>query len=378
VGTAITGRGAHIFLIDDPLKSREDADSLRERNRVWDWYRAVVFTRLQPQGGICLVATRWHTDDLVGRILADAEENGHLDQWTVLDLPALAREHDPMLRKPGQALWPAWYSEADLELIRRNIGEREFSALYQQQPVAEGGHFFKAEWFTRYASLPTGPLKYYAASDFATRHSAGDYTVHLLFAVDAEQTIYLVDCYHAQAETAAWVAKMIDWIERYPILYWAREKGQILNAVLPFLAPMLRDRRVYVTFEDLPSTHDKEVRAKTAQTLCERGQVRLPAGTGWVGDLLAQLTRFPVARHDDLVDALSIFARMYEKVRGPRLAKAKDEAIHARTYTIAELMKKHRSSRHGRRTRWDAPIVGEHAPIPANIEDWDSYSSTLN
>jgi hypothetical protein len=98
VGTAVTGRGAHIALIDDPFKDREEADSERRRDIVWDWYRSTLFTRLMPGGSIVLIQTRWHEDDLAGRLLEQRRS-----EWEVLELPAIDAD--------GKALWPDWYDE---------------------------------------------------------------------------------------------------------------------------------------------------------------------------------------------------------------------------------------------------------------------------
>ena len=112
VGTAVTGRGAHIALIDDPFKDREEADSERRRDLVWDWYRSTLYTRLMPGGAIVLIQTRWHEDDLAGRILE--QEAG---QWEVLELPAI--------NKGGEPLWPEWYNLEALNRIKATIGPRE-------------------------------------------------------------------------------------------------------------------------------------------------------------------------------------------------------------------------------------------------------------
>ena len=120
VGTAVTGRGADIALIDDPFKDREEADSQRRRDVVWDWYRSTLFTRLMPGGAVVVILTRWHEDDLAGRLL---EAEG--DQWTVLSMPAI--------NNAGEALWPEWYDVDALARIKATIGQREWSALYQQQ-----------------------------------------------------------------------------------------------------------------------------------------------------------------------------------------------------------------------------------------------------
>ncbi len=132
VGTSITGRGAHVFVIDDPVKDRASAESELQRETVWDWYRSVAYTRLAPGGAIILTLTRWHEDDLAGRLIAQEAEGG--DQWTKAILPAIDAD--------GYALWEESYPRSALDQIRATIGEYEWSALYEQRPRPIGGSFF--------------------------------------------------------------------------------------------------------------------------------------------------------------------------------------------------------------------------------------------
>ncbi|MEP3891358.1 MAG: terminase family protein [Hellea sp.] len=143
VGTAITGRGADIFIIDDPLKDRAEAESELRRQAVWDWYTSTAYTRLMPGGAVIIVQTRWHEDDLAGRLLAHQEKGG--DQWHRLDLPAIDAS--------GQALWPEKYPLSALRRIQAAIGPRDWSALYQQAPSPEDGDFFRREWFDMFSEL---------------------------------------------------------------------------------------------------------------------------------------------------------------------------------------------------------------------------------
>jgi hypothetical protein len=132
VGTAITGRGAHIFSIDDPVKSRLEAESAVTRAATWDWYRSVAYTRLMPGAAIVLTLTRWHEEDLAGLLLRQEADGG--DQWEKLILPAIGPD--------GRALWEDAYPVGVLDQIRRTIGEYEWNALYAQQPRPRGGAFF--------------------------------------------------------------------------------------------------------------------------------------------------------------------------------------------------------------------------------------------
>jgi hypothetical protein len=144
VGTAITGRGADILNIDDPLKDRSEADSETVRNGVWNWYTSTAYTRLMPGGSVIVTLTRWHEDDLAGRLLAAQEQGG--DQWHVISMPAINAD--------GEALWPARYPITALEGIRTAIGPRDWSALYQQDPRPLDGNLFK----TGHSSRSTPPL----------------------------------------------------------------------------------------------------------------------------------------------------------------------------------------------------------------------------
>ena len=140
VGGAITGRRADLALIDDPVKSREEAESETVREKTWEWYKSDLVTRLKPDARIILIQTRWHLDDLGGKLLHEMEKGG--DQWTVINLPAIAKADDLMKRKVGEVLWPAWESLEAIERKRKILGERDFASLYQQDPQPPGGTFF--------------------------------------------------------------------------------------------------------------------------------------------------------------------------------------------------------------------------------------------
>lgn len=144
VGGALTGRGAHVAAVDDPFKGSEDAGSPTMRDRVWDWWQAVLLTRLEPQGSVLLVNTRWDDDDLSGRLLKEEP-----DDWIVIDLPAIAlTADDPLGRQPGEALWPARFTAEDYARIRKSVGERVWWSLYQQQPRPLEGGVWQWSWIT--------------------------------------------------------------------------------------------------------------------------------------------------------------------------------------------------------------------------------------
>ena len=293
VGTAVTGRGAHIALIDDPFKDREEADSERRRELVWDWYRSTLYTRLMPGGAVVLIQTRWHEDDLAGRLL---EHEG--EQWEVLELPALDKQ--------GRALWPEWYDEAALERIKATIGLREWSALYQQQPQPDEGTFFRREWLSQWDKLPA--LRYYGTSDYAVTDGGGDYTVHRGWGIDASGDVYRVDGWRGQTASDEWIERKLDLIARHKPLAWFGEGGVIQKAVEPMIRRRMRERSVYCRLEWLPSVADKPTRARSFQAMAASGRVRFEPGAD-----ISEFLVFPAGKHDDDVDTASLIGRAIDQ-----------------------------------------------------------------
>ncbi|MBV8524036.1 MAG: hypothetical protein JOY71_18245 [Acetobacteraceae bacterium] len=154
-GTAIVGRPGDLILIDDPISGIEAADSEVQRARLQAWYRNDVYSRLQPGAKIVIIQTRWREDDLCGWLLEQEKVAG--DCWDVVSLPAFAGEDDPLGRKPGEALWREWMPEAALARVRNAIGEREFAALYQQQPRPAEGSIFRTAAISIFDILPAEP-----------------------------------------------------------------------------------------------------------------------------------------------------------------------------------------------------------------------------
>jgi predicted phage terminase large subunit-like protein len=311
VGTAVTGRGAHIALIDDPFKDREEADSERRRDLVWDWYRSTLFTRLMPGGAIVLIQTRWHEDDLAGRLL-EAER----DQWDVLELPAIDAG--------GKALWPEWYGEAALERIRNTIGQREWSALYQQRPQPDDGTFFQRDWFKEWVKLPE--LRYYGTSDYAVTDGGGDYTVHRVWGIDSAGAVYRVDGWRGQTTSDIWIEKKLDLIAKHKPLAWFGEGGVIQKAIEPALRRRMRERQVFCRLEWLPSVADKPTRARSFQAMAASGRVYVEPQAD-----LSEFLSFPAGKHDDDVDNASLIGRAIDQAH-PAIAKVPEKPAPRRDY----------------------------------------------
>lgn len=298
VGTAITGRGADVLLIDDPFKDREEADSEIRRMRVWDWYTSTAYTRLMPGGAIIVINTRWHDDDLSGRLLEEQGKGG--DQWHIVSLPAIDAE--------GRALWPEWYPIDRLREIQAVLPPRDWNSLYQQNPIPDDGDFFKADWFGEYDELPKN-LNFYGASDYAVTVDNGDYTEHGIVGVDSNTNLYITDWWRGQTASDVWIDRKCDLIIDHQPLCWFGEAGPIRRAIEPFLIKRMQQRNAYCRIEWLPSITDKPSRARSFQALASMGKVWLPRRASWKHDLLAQLLRFPAGKYDDGVDVCSLFGR---------------------------------------------------------------------
>lgn len=311
VGAAIAGRRADLGLIDDPIKSREEADSERIRQKQWDWYVNDFTTRLKPGARQILIQTRWHEDDLGGRIL-----EREASRWVVVKLPMVAQASDPLNRNPGERLWPEWFTE---EMVAQaKLDPRAWNALYQQDPAPDDGDYFKREDFGEYTELPD-KLHFYGASDYAATEGGGDYTEHGIAGLDFNGDLYVADWWRDQAASDVWIEKQCDLIVAHSPLIWFGEAGPIKRAVEPFLKRRMQERNAMCRLEWLPSIADKVVRARAIQARASMGKVYLPKHAPWKADLMAQLMKFPGGKYDDGVDVMSLFGRGLEFARAPKM-----------------------------------------------------------
>ena len=325
VGGAIAGRRADLVVIDDPVRSREDADSELIRDKTWDWYKSDLYTRLKPGGRIILIQTRWHEDDLAGRILAEMQSGG--DQWTVISLPALAESNDPLGRPIGAPLWPEWESGDELARKRRAVGPRDWSALYQQRPAPEEGDYFKSEWLRAYETAPDQrTLRIYGGSDYAVTADGGDYTVHAVVGIDPDGRMYLLDLWRRQASSDVWIEAFCDLVEKWKPIGWAEEQGQIRAGIGPFLDKRARERHTFVARDQFPTRGDKAVRAQSIRGRMAHSGLYVPTGAAWYPDLRAELLSFPAGKHDDQVDALGLIGQLLDNMIDGRAVPPPEKA----------------------------------------------------
>ena len=291
---AITGRRADLVVIDDPVRSQAEAESALVRERVWDWYRGDLVTRLRPGGRIVLVMTRWHPDDLGGRLLA--EDAG----WRVIRLPALAEPDDVLGRAPGEALWPEWEGVAALERKRAVMGERSFAALFQQSPRVAGGRLFEVSR----VRVAERRLVGVAARAWDLAASAeGDWTVGVLLVRGAEGRFQVADVVRLRGDPHAVVQAVVGTAERDGrdvVVCLPQDPGQAGRMQVQYLTGRLAGWRVVSSAE----SGAKAVRAMPVASQVNGGGMEVLRG-GWNGVFLEELQDFPGGAKDDQVDALS-------------------------------------------------------------------------
>lgn len=322
VGGPITGRGAHILLIDDPVKNREEAESATVREATKAWYSSTAYTRLAPGGGVLVIQTRWHDDDLSGWLLREMEdaekeflETGEWpedsDRWKHLDFPAIAT-HDEKYRKAGEALHPERYPLSALKKIRKTLAPRDWAALYQQNPQVEEGAYFSKNMIRYYKSKPKY-MDVYAAGDLAiSKKEHADYTVFIVAGVDEHENIYMLDSYKGRWNADEIIDVMFEIHRIYKPRRFGLEKGHISMTMDAPLQRRIKEAKLFdLHVEPLPpGKADKELRARSIQGLMASGKVYWPEGALWVDDYLNEMLRFPNGVKDDCVDAAAWIGKM--------------------------------------------------------------------
>ena len=302
VGTAIAGYRADLGLIDDPLRNKEDADSKLIRDKHWDWYNFDFKPRLKPDASVVLIQTRWHEDDLAGRILANEGKD-----WTVVRIPFFAEENDPMGRAPGDMLWPEWFTKSMFP-----TDSRVANALYQNNPTPEEGDFFKADWLVEYRpeQLPQNLLSYCASDHAVSTKEEADRTLLVNFGVDSGDNIWIKpDFFWDRADTSVVVEQMLNMAERDKPLWWFAGKEHITSSIGPFLRKRMAERGVYITMQETTSRRDKQTRCQAIRGRMSNRKVFFPAFHPKWHDVKHEILSFPAGTHDEWPDVLGEIGR---------------------------------------------------------------------
>jgi predicted phage terminase large subunit-like protein len=379
VGGGITGKGAHILGVDDPIKNQQEADSIVTRDTLYDWFWSTAYSRLAPGGGVLLIQTCWSDDDLAGRLqqrMWDAaekpEEFEDVDQYKIIKYPAEAEkweyhnketdlidrfdepldeahealrltqreegashpdeidEQYTLLRMPGEALHPERFTEKMIRRLKANQPPRVWSALYQQNPVPDEGIYFRQEYFK---FEPTPPSHYgrkvFQAWDFAIgQKQQNDYTVGVTLIQDERDYLHVVELVRFKGDSFTIVEEILDAAERWGSertapLTIGFEDGQIWKSIKPLLEKAMYERALYPPYQELKPLSDKLARARPLQGRMQQGRVFFPKEASWLAEAQKELLRFPAAAHDDIVDALAWATTLAVGSTPPRVAAPK-------------------------------------------------------
>lgn len=334
VGGTIAGRRADLAIIDDPVRSREDADSERVRETIWQWWINDLLTRLKPGGRVVLIMTRWHEDDLAGRVLQLQP-----GRWKVLKLPMEARENDPLGRAPGERLWPEWFTDEMVRDAKRDA--RAWSSLYQQEPRPKEGAEFKLAWVQRYSLAPRGMNKVILVDPASgkarerAKKAAGkgavegknDWTTMWVVALATDGNAYLVDGVRDKLNLPGRADTLFELHRKHKPLQ-TRYEDYGLQSDIEHIQGEQEKRQYRFKITPVGGQVQKEARIRRLIPWFEHGKLYLPLtmpfldSTGQVRDLMKEFldeefTAFPVGVHDDMLDGLARLAEPTLKLPWP-------------------------------------------------------------
>jgi predicted phage terminase large subunit-like protein len=318
-GGTVTGRSGHLLILDDVVKSRDEAESALVSQRTWDWYTSALYTRLEPEvGAIVMLMTRWSEDDLIGRAI-EQERNvseAAREGWTIVDLPALYEdpgdrpplpEHCRVVpdwrTEPGEALCPQRYNTSALVRIREAVGSRDFASLYQQRPAPEGGNLFNPNWWQFYSfdtELPDFSRVLLSVDCTFTDSNTSDYVVGAVVA-QAGIRFYVLDLVREKLDVVGTMAMISRLYKRHNPDGCLIELAASGHAVYQ----MMR-KQVPAMIGFNPHGKSKVARASGIIPAVEAGNVYLPASSPWLDSFISEFSLFPASKNDDMVDAVSM------------------------------------------------------------------------
>lgn len=336
-GQSITGLGFKVMLMDDVVKDFADAHSESKREAIWDWWQANAVTRLEPPFLCIAIATRWHEDDFIGRLLNPAK-NPDAGKWENVIFPAIAEEDDPLGREPGDPLYSPLVEETREEALerwdslKRSVGSYMWEALYQQHPTPADGSIFNLGWLRFWT---TDPSKVKAGDDSVILlprerlergqwldswdltfkgSSTSDYAVGQRWCRQGPDR-FLIAQQRGQWSFTQTLEKMLRWCNAGDLDDKASPGGSFVHQRLVEdaangTAAIDVLRKKVAGIKPIKPRSSKEVRARAVTPEIESGNVYLPhpsdPGNGWVNELISEMRAFPSGRHDDQVDALSM------------------------------------------------------------------------
>lgn len=323
IGGGAAGKGANILIIDDPIKNRAEAESLTYRNKLWEAYTDDLTTRLAPGGAIIVMATRWHEDDLTGRII---KHEGEL--WEVLNLPALAIAGDPLGRAEGEALWADRFDRGHLLTQKATMGNYSFSALYQQNPTAAEGNIFKEKWFKPYVRVMPPIVRRVRYWDLAmSEKTSADYTVGVRLALGQDGEWYIDDVARGQVELhdLPRFIKDVMLADGRDVPQGFEMKGYMTRAVTTLSKDVQLGAYIIKGYD---VDRDKLTRALPFAARASLGVIHVVVGAAGMSEksadeYVSECKAFPAGSHDDQVDASS---GAWEMINDSKLVPTKRQA----------------------------------------------------
>ena len=291
----ITGQGFHLMIVDDPVKDRAEAESPTARENTYSWFKGTAFDRIEPGGSCIVVQTRWHPDDLAGRLIADG--------WEYVNLQAVT-EHEDGTRT---ALWPEQWPLSELDHKHETVGDYEWNSKYQGVPVGRGAAVFKEAQY--YDKLPkTDLMRMCIGIDTAaTAKTSADYSVAVVMGL-LENTYYVLDVLRLQVEPREFRTRLRTLMHKWPKAFGRADPAATEVGGIEFIREIGLDVQIH------KATKGKFTRAIPTAAAWNSGDIKVPRKAQWLDAFLAEVATFTGKddRHDDQVDAL---ASAYEGLR---------------------------------------------------------------
>jgi len=328
VGAGISGRRAHLGVIDDFCGTEEEASSKTFNDKIWVWYENDFVPRLQPHAARVIIANHRNEDDLVGRLMQKEAA-----KWRVIKLRLLIESQeqaneDPLKRKIGEWLWPEYFTKS---MVDERMQNPRASGIQQQEPSPEAGGFFKLTDLIGYTPEqlpPMDEMRVYAASDHAISiKQTSDYSCFIV-AGYARGQLWILDTVWDRLDTKQAVDEMMRLAKKWQPIYWWAEKGFISKAIGPFLQDRMMEEKQFINVIEVNPAVDKQTRAHSIQGMMRLGSVRFPTfNTKWWSRARHELLFFPNGRNDDFVDAISHLGMgVYQMIDVKKKIEIKHEA----------------------------------------------------
>jgi predicted phage terminase large subunit-like protein len=308
VGGGVTGTGGDFIIVDDPIKNQEEADSVTIRNKIDNWYKSTLYTRLEKGAKICITMTPWHEDDLVHRLLQLAKADPESEQWTVLRLTMIkeAEETHPLdTRALGEPLWPNKYDAETCKKMRKTTGTRVWNALYQCRPTAMEGSIIKRKYikFYRMEDLPPRfDLELLSLDCSFTGTATSDYVSITAWGRDGANKYLLPREVHDRLDLPGTIKELLKMCSAFPRAYMKLVENKANGPAV--IQTLQKDVAGLIAVEPHGT---KEARLNSVSPDFEAGNVWFPHPdiAPWVHDFIEELVNFPNQKADDRVDSTS-------------------------------------------------------------------------